>query len=184
MSSNSESSTHSGQCAFAEVGCLQNFTQISDTLCYQCAYTPLKNIWNKIKERDDLVKKKEEAVTRCMRNEGRSWACVMLSREHLRKPWVDKIIEAKIAYEIWEFGKEENDETREEVRRTLMCLPVPRPNMLCGPCTWAARKFGSRECKDAFSRLAKHNDVLKESCNDALEESGMVVQNDGLRRII
>jgi hypothetical protein len=110
---------------------------------------------------------------------------MMLLTEHVGKePWVPKVLQAKIRYQIWINRGEENDETREKAKRELMCQPTPFPHMLCVQCTLATHKFDSRECQDAFSRKWEYNDVLKEYCPGAPAVSATVAHNSTMQRII
>jgi hypothetical protein len=165
MSNEADGNAREGGCTLAERGCLAGKIQRSDRFCKPCIYSPLKNLWPTIKDRQELRNKRIEQLNKFAPNQGRAWACVMQCEEHIEQPWVDLVIEASIKHQIKYTNKKELGDTEEAVRqnatRMLQCQQAPGQRMLCGSCTSAVREHGSKQCKSAFDDSYVQNMVLK-----------------------
>jgi hypothetical protein len=165
MSNEADGNAGQGGYTLAERGCLVGQPQRSDRFCNQCIYSPLKNLWPTIKDRQELRNKRNEQLNKFAPTQGRAWACVMQCEEHVEEPWVDLVIEASIKHQIKYTNKKELGDTEEAVRRNatrmLQCQPAPGQSMLCASCASAVREHGSTQCKSAFDNSDVYNMVLK-----------------------
>jgi len=151
MSQSKENEENGKGCALFEIGCVEDCVRDSDKVCKSCILTPTRNIWDRIPSRLDLVKLKAGAVENYIKLVHHTYPCVMLSTEHIEKPWAVDLVKAKITYEL-ENTPDGGETVREDVERkairTITCGGTPGPNMFCEECSIVIREKGW-DCRSA-----------------------------------
>ena len=153
-------------CALFEIGCVEEYVRDSDKVCKSCILTPTRNIWDHKPRRLDLVKLKADAAESYIQLVRQTYPCVMLSIEHIEKPWAVALVKAKIIYEMEntpDGGEAEREIVERKARRTITCEGTPDPNMFCRECSIVIREKRLDRCEGAFCRSVGEYCILNEA---------------------